>query len=176
MNHSYLAWSEMTAESFHALLEWAPGSNGMTRITLTLWSWQQDNIPHAHTLNPLRPTQNSRRFTDDTFKRIFLNENVIISIKISVTFVPKALINKYSSIGSDNGLEPNRPQAIIWTNDGLVYWGIYASLGLNEWQNGRMKSEILPTTWTLKPLCCGNITVAAELTSGVRSLANMGQT
>ena len=23
-------------------------------------------------------------------------------------------------------------QAIIWTNDGLVYWRIYVSLGLNE--------------------------------------------
>ena len=23
-------------------------------------------------------------------------------------------------------------QAIIWTNDGLVYWRIYASLGPNE--------------------------------------------
>ena len=26
---------------------------------------------------------------------------------------------------SDNGLEPNRLQAIIWTNDGLVYWHVY---------------------------------------------------
>ena len=27
---------------------------------------------------------------------------------------------------------PNRGQAIIWTIDGLVYWRMYASLGLNE--------------------------------------------
>ena len=39
---------------------------------------------------------------------------------------------QYSSIGSDNGLVPNRWQAIFWTNGGLVYWCIYASLGLNE--------------------------------------------
>ena len=26
----------------------------------------------------------------------------------------------------------NRQQAIIWTNDGLVYWLVYASLGLEE--------------------------------------------
>ena len=32
--------------------------------------------------NTLRPRQNGRRFADDTFKRIFLNENVRISIKI----------------------------------------------------------------------------------------------
>ena len=40
-----------------------------------------------------------------------------------------------SIIGSDNGLAPSRWQAIIWTNDGIVYWRIYASLGLNELKN-----------------------------------------
>ena len=43
--------------------------------------------------NSLRPRQNGRRFADDTFKRIFLNENVRISIKISLKFVPKGPIN-----------------------------------------------------------------------------------
>ena len=33
---------------------------------------------------------------------------------------------------SDNGLVPVERQDIIWTNDGPVYWRIYASLGLNE--------------------------------------------
>ena len=44
-------------------------------------------------INTLRPRQNGRRFADDTFKRIFLNENVRISIKISLNFVPKGPIN-----------------------------------------------------------------------------------
>ena len=44
-------------------------------------------------LNTLRPRQNGRRFADDTFKCIFLNENVRISIKISLKFVPKVPIN-----------------------------------------------------------------------------------
>ena len=39
---------------------------------------------------------------------------------------------KYVSIGPDDGLAPIRRQAIIWTNGGLVYRRIYASLGLNE--------------------------------------------
>ena len=43
--------------------------------------------------NILRPIQNGRRFADDTFNRIFLNENVRISIKISLKFVPKGPIN-----------------------------------------------------------------------------------
>ena len=44
-------------------------------------------------INSLRARQNDRRFADDTFKRIFLNENVRISIKISLKFVPKDPIN-----------------------------------------------------------------------------------
>ena len=40
--------------------------------------------------------------------------------------------NAFSSIGSNNGLTLTRRQAIIWTNDGWVYWRTYASLGLNE--------------------------------------------
>ena len=44
------------------------------------------------------PKQNGRRFADDTFKRIFLNENVTISIKISLKFVPKGSINNNPSL------------------------------------------------------------------------------
>ena len=36
---------------------------------------------------------NGRHFPDDIFKCIFLNENVFISIKISLKFVPKGQIN-----------------------------------------------------------------------------------
>ena len=39
---------------------------------------------------------------------------------------------QYGSIGSDNGLAPNRRQAIIWSNVGMVHWRIYVSLSLNE--------------------------------------------
>ena len=40
----------------------------------------------------LRPRQNGRHFADDTFKRIFLNENFRISIKL-FKFIPKGPIN-----------------------------------------------------------------------------------
>ena len=43
-------------------------------------------------LNSLRPRQNGRLFADDTFKRIFLNENIRISTKNSLKYVPKDLI------------------------------------------------------------------------------------
>ena len=44
-------------------------------------------------INTLRPRQNGRLFADDTFKHIFLNENVRISIKISLNFVSKGPID-----------------------------------------------------------------------------------
>ena len=54
------------------------------------------------------------------------NENVWMPIKISLKFVPRGSNEQYSSIGSDNGLVPVKQQAIIWNNDGLVYWRKYA--------------------------------------------------
>ena len=82
-----------------------------------------------HNVNTLRPRKNGRRFADDTFKRIFLNEDVRISIKISLKFVPKGPINN----------NPALVQIMAWRRSShylnqwwLVYWRIYASLGLNE--------------------------------------------
>ena len=49
-------------------------------------------------LNILRPSQHGRHFADDTFKRFFLNENVRISIKISLKFVPKGPINNIPAL------------------------------------------------------------------------------
>ena len=105
-------------------------------------------------LNTLRLRQNGCRFADDTFKRIFLNENVIISIKISLKFVPKGPINNNPSLvqkmawrrSGDKPLsEPmvvsllthicvtrppwvNGQQVITLTNGNLVYLQHYASV------------------------------------------------
>ena len=52
-------------------------------------------------INTLRPKQNARRVPDDIFKCIFLNENVWISIKISLNmlkFVPKGPINNIPAL------------------------------------------------------------------------------
>ena len=67
----------------------------------------------------------------DIFKCIFLNENVWISFKISLKLVPKGPINSI----------PALVQIMAWCRQKtshylnqiwLVYWRIYASLGLNE--------------------------------------------
>ena len=54
--------------------------------------------PHKSIINTLRPKQNGRHFADDTFKSIFVNENVRISIKIWLKFVPKGPINNIPAL------------------------------------------------------------------------------
>ena len=49
-------------------------------------------------LNTLRPRQHGRHFVDDILKSIFFNENVWISIEISLKCVPKGPINKIPSL------------------------------------------------------------------------------
>ena len=45
-------------------------------------------VSSSSVINTLRPTQKGCHFTDDTFKCIFLNQNVTIFIKISLKCVP----------------------------------------------------------------------------------------
>ena len=49
-------------------------------------------------VNTLRPSLNGGHCTDDNFKRVFLNENVKISIEISLKPVPKGRINIIPSL------------------------------------------------------------------------------
>ena len=49
-------------------------------------------------VDTLRPKQNGSHFTDDIFKYIFSDENVWISIKISLKFVPKRSINNIPTL------------------------------------------------------------------------------
>ena len=80
---------------------------GTTFIATAEYCIPHINFPSAKTrtfqendlnINTLRPRQNGRRFADDTFKRIFLNENVRILIKISLKFVPKGPINNIPAL------------------------------------------------------------------------------
>ena len=64
--------------------------------------WPCSMAPYGITqpqwVNSLRPRQNGRFFADDTFKRIFLNENIRISTKNSLKFVPKGFINNIPAL------------------------------------------------------------------------------
>ena len=67
-------------------------SPGQQQQWYSLCNTGTDNV------NSLRPRQNGRLFADDTFKRIFLNENIRISTKNSLKFVPKGLINNIPAL------------------------------------------------------------------------------
>ena len=64
------------------------------------WSlWRQRNVPFNWSADiTLRRIQNCHCFADDIFKCIVLNENVWISLKISLKFVPNVRINNTSSL------------------------------------------------------------------------------
>ena len=68
-----------------------------------IWGRQDPGGPHVDPMNcaiwmALFMGQNGHHFADDIFKRIFFNENVRISIKISLKFVPKGPINNISAL------------------------------------------------------------------------------
>ena len=75
----------------HDMLPWDPFMSdilqGCSRLRCSMPS-----------INTLRPRQNGRQFADDTYKCIFLNENVWIPIKISPKFVPKGPINNIPTL------------------------------------------------------------------------------
>ena len=105
-------------------------------------------------VNTLRPRQNVRHFPDSIFKCIFLNDNIRISIKIPLKFVPKGPINNIPSLvqimawrwSGDKPLsEPmivsllthiclTRPQ---WVKDKMVSWLSYLEHGNPyTWKDG----------------------------------------
>ena len=103
--------------------------------------------------NTLRPKQNGCHVADDTFNRIFVNENIIISIEFSLKFAPKGPVNNIPALGQmmawrrpgDKPLsEPvmvsllthicvTRPQWVKVANVDLVNCLKYASLDSKCW-------------------------------------------
>ena len=108
-----------------------------------IWSDSRDVIYQVHWLyfingwecmwrwwpNTSRPIQDGHYFSDDILKWIFSNENLWISIEISLKLVPRAQLNI-----------PALVQIMVWHRPGdrplfeamIVYWRIHAPLGLNE--------------------------------------------
>ena len=75
---------------------WVVGNAGVVEqclCNLVLWCLKLKIQISGDVVNTLRQRRNEQYFADDIFKRIFFNENVWISIKISLKFVPKDPIN-----------------------------------------------------------------------------------
>ena len=60
-------------------------------LSFYLCGWQDTSVY-------IEAETNGRHFAYDIFKCIFLNENVLISIKISLKFVPKGQINNIQAL------------------------------------------------------------------------------
>ena len=67
-------------------------------------------------INTLRLRQDGRLFADDIFNAFSWMKKYEFQLKFHCLFLRVQLA--LTSIGSDNGLAPNRWQAIIWTNAG----------------------------------------------------------
>ena len=99
------------------------------------------NFPECQWINTLRPRQNGRHFPDDIFKCIFLNENVWISIKNSLKFVPKGPINNI----------PALVQMMAWRRPGdkplsepmLVSLPMHLCVTRPQWVNGSTAASVI---------------------------------
>ena len=85
-------------------------SSGKWRpFCLVFLGWWAVVVPPLYTfIKTLRPRYYGHHFADDTFKCIFLNENISIPIKISLKFVPKCSINNI----------PALPEIMAWRRPG----------------------------------------------------------
>ena len=83
-------------------INYAKADSNKMSIVFSYLIWKTSHVTNVElrrfVVNTLRPRQNERRFAGDTFKHIFLNENVRISIKIALKFVPKGPINNNPSL------------------------------------------------------------------------------
>ena len=115
-------------------------------------SWYPEWYHSIPCIDTLRLRQHGYHFTDNTFKLIFLNENVIISIKITLKFVPKGPINNIPALvqimgwrrPGDKPLSEammvsllmqicvTRPQwvNILWPSDAISHCRTFPSLAL----------------------------------------------
>ena len=80
------------------LMAWSAPSHYFDQRWLCLLTHRPICVAQPRWVNTLRPRQNGRHFADDTLKAIFLNENIRISIKISLKFVPKVPINNIAAL------------------------------------------------------------------------------
>ena len=60
-------------------------------------------------------------------KEKYVNENFCILIEISLKFVPKVPTDNNPALFLDNGLAPNRRQAIIPTNVDQIHWPMFVA-------------------------------------------------
>ena len=120
------------------------------------------NKLHCHLivlhLNTLGPRQNGRHFADDTFKCIFLNENVCILIEISLKCVPKGPINNMSALvqimawrwpGGKSLSEPTMDRLLTHVCVTRLQWGLNEAPIRPQWGSYSASSHYLNQCWVI---------------------------
>ena len=109
----------------------------------------------ALNVNILRPRRNGRRFADDISNAFPWKH--LVYIDQNFTEICFQGTNQQAISGSDNSLASIRRQGFIWIIDGLAYWRIYASLGLDEL---KVLVNLKARRMGLKFSCCSEIWIA----------------
>ena len=103
--------------------------------------------------NTLRPTQNGRHFADDTFKLLFVNENIRFSIKMSLKFVPKVPIynipmmvrlSTHICVSPPQRVNPYPSELLQWFNEAIPWIYIYIYII----RHGNKSDGYKPHWWT----------------------------
>ena len=113
---------------------------------LVKFPWANDKSKSHYqtvTVNTLRPRQNGRHFPDDIFNYIFLNEKVLILMRISLKFVPKCSINNV----------PALVQLMAWRRPGdkplsepmMVRFPTHICVTRPQWVNGFWLTNVMDT-------------------------------
>ena len=96
------------------------------------------NTSSALRIITVKPIQNGGLFDNGISNSFFSIAMDIFRFNFDLNWFPRIKSTKRNRNGSDYGLAPNRRQAIIWTNERLVYWRIYASSDFSEFSPHQM--------------------------------------
>ena len=121
-------WFHLSEVQFHS-----PRTSDYLLIPKTAVTHMHFCVTRGRWVNTLRLRQNGHHFPDDIFKCIFLNENIWISIKISLKFVPKGPVNNVPP--SDEIMVLHPPGARHYLNQ---WWLDYPHTCVTQprWANG----------------------------------------
>ena len=109
-------------------LKWKVGLS-LPRYMMTSCHW---NLFQVTGPGPLAHWGRDKMATISHFQIYFIEWKCLNCYKNFIEIYSQGCNWQYSSIGSDNGLAPNRRQAIIWNSDVLVCRRIYVLVGLSE--------------------------------------------